>query len=422
MFAIGKQLYEMYSTLSETRYLFNPNIVQENLDIYARIFDKNISSKNYQEEIDMALKRFAPISDGKDIDLQYFESGSKLFSPLDGLSRIHLPSTFTTPAIGTDPTDELLAKFDLIACTFNPLYTPNSPSIKPNELLFQYKGLCHSPFALGEQCPKNTGHFNTGDSINWNTEMSVKLRKDVNEAHSIGLSSDLAQGPVVTLVTYDHLQRHIRQCNEILKTQYASTMRHESLAKLRDIVVSQHGKDSLVALFLHIDDTEEFLNTFVPRGICSSICTGKTSSCSESSTYQGIVTIQRSGTLNIDVADADEQLPDGCELHTANLFLVIEMKQLVPYDEKFNYPTPRMVLTSLSVDQFEEELAHKTRGICPTSKKSRDGRGCKTIICPIATLRVGPYRVYSNSLIKSNQMNEFDITMSLRSSLPRYFK
>lgn len=408
----------MFSCIKQTCQIFNPNIAQDNLDVYTRLFNTGISSKDFHEDIDLAMKKYMCMSD-QNISLEYFHSNRELLSTSSPqMHLLRLPPTLDIPALGTDPTEELSAKFDLIASTFNPLYTPDSLSIRPNVLLFQYKGICHTPFSLGESSPQNR-RPSCLKILEEDLEISTRLRKDVNEAHSIGLDDN--QGPTVILLPYDQLKKHINESNEILRMQYASSMRHESLSKLRETVISHHGKDSIVALLLHLEDTEALLNTFVPRGVCSSICTGKTAAYTESSTYQGVVTIQRSGTLNVDVEDADQHLVDGSEMNIANLFLIIEMKQLVPLDDKFNYPSVRLVLTSHGIDQFEEELVRqKHRGQRSASVCSRDGRPAKTIIYPIASLRVGPYHVYSNPMIKRNQVNEFDITMSLRSALPRY--
>ena len=191
-------------------------------------------------------------------------------------------------------------------------------------------------------------------------------------------------------------------------------MRQESLTNLRDAVISQHGSDSIVALLLHIESPEKMATVFVPRGICSSISTGKTAAYRDKSSYQGIVTMQTTGTLNVDVEDGEQHLQDGSVMNIANLYIIFQMKELVPNDFKFNFADVQFKLTSQSIDQLEEEILRETNGKCHLS---RDGKLTKTIIGKIASLRVGPYRVQSNG--SSKQLYEFDIVMASKCTSQR---
>lgn len=386
----------------------------DGMDVYANIFQTNISSKRFRKDIDDAMRRYMPISHDNPC-LQYAHYGKELFSAKPP-SIVVLPQ-LELPAFGTDPVEEVQAKFDLVASTLTPLYTNTSPSIKPNTLLFHFTGLRREPYAEGECCPTSYATKEcllSGDK--GEKEKTLKLLQNVDESFSFGMNHTSID-PLATILPYHLLKNHIKTANDILKSQYACTMRDKTLTELRDAVVSHHGSDSIVSLLLYMDSTEKMFDSFVPRGICSSISTGKTAAYSDKASYRGVVTIQKSGTLNVDTEDGDSHLPEGSQLNVANLYLIIEMKELVPNDCKFNYPAIGLKLTSQSLDQLEEEKIRHTDGRCHLS---RDGKLSKTIILPIATLRVGPYIVHSVSFLDSKQMHEFDVIMGLKCAIPRY--
>jgi hypothetical protein len=389
------------------------------LDVYTDIFDTNISSKLFRREIDDAMKRYMPIS-SKNPSLQYAVLGEKLLSSkIFSRSIIRLPETLIIPAFGMDPVDETQAKFDLVASTLTPLYSATSPSIRPNTLLFHFTGICPQPFAEGESCPsldslKRCSLVSSQSRIGGEKERN--LLQQVDESFSFGMTHN-AFDPLATIVPYNLLQGHITAANDILRSQYASTMRHKDLNELREAVIDQHGSDSIASLMVYMDSPTKMFATFIPRGICSSISTGKTVEYSEKASYKGVVTIQTTGTLNVDVEDGDCHLPIGSQMNVANLYLIFEMRELVPNDCKFNYPSIHLKLTSQSIDELEEEKMRETGGRCYLS---RNGDLTKTIIQKIATLRVGPYRVHGSSFVDCKQMHQFDITMELQSSRPRY--
>lgn len=402
----------MFSTITHAEK--RDYAAMQGLDVYTDIFEKNISSKHFRWEIDDAMNRYMPISYNNP-SLQYAHFGEQLLSTKPP-SIVSLPSLII-PAFGIDPVDETQVKFDLVASTLTPLYNASSPSIGPNTLLFHFTGLCQEPFAEGEFCP-------TSDSLkrcllsqsHFSGEKERNLLQQVDESFSFGMTHN-AFDPLATILPYKVLQMHIKAANDIMRSQYASTMRHKDLNELREAVISQHGSDSIASLMLYMNSPTKMLDTFIPRGICSSISTGKTVAYSERASYRGVVTMQTTGTLNMDVEDGDSHLPMGSQMNVANLYLIIEMKELVPNDCKFNYPSIQMKLTSQSIDELEEEKMRETGGRCYLS---RNGQLTKTIIQPIATLRVGPYHVYGSSFLDSKQMHEFDITMGLQSSRPRY--
>jgi len=392
----------MYSTLNGVNPSKRSYDTMNGIDIYTRIFDTNLSSKHFRADIEEAMKRHWPISQ-ENPALLYSHFDKELLN-VKSHSFLSMPTYLDIPAYGTDPVDETQAKFDLVASTLTPLYTSASQPIEPNTLLFHFTGLSTHPFATGELCPALS--TDTYD----NDEKQQRLRRKVDESFSLGMNIH-SMDPLATILPYKELKRHINSANEILRSQYASTMRHESLTSLCDNVISQHGSDSLVALMLQMESPEKMAKTFVPRGICSSISTGKTAAYSDKSSYRGIVTMQTTGTLNVDVEDGEQHLQDGSVMNIANLYLIFQMKQLVPNDIKFNFSDVQMKLTSQSMDELEEDIMRETGGKCHLS---RDGQHTKTLIKKIATLRVGPYRVQNNSCISSKQLHEFDIIMGLK--------
>ena len=394
----------MYSTLNKLNEAKRSYDTMNGLDIYTHIFETNLSSKHFKSDVEDAMKRYWPISQDNP-SLLYSHFDKELLSE-NTHSFVTLPKLLDIPAYGTDPVDEAQAKFDLVASTLTPLYTSTSHPIQPNMLLFHYTGLSTNPFATGELCPSvhtNKEYFDTCED----TEKQMRLQSKVEESFSLGMNHHTLD-PLATILPYKELKKHIHFANDILRSQYAFTMRHESLTNLRDTVISQHGSDSIVSLMLHMESPEKFANAFVPRGFCSSISTGKTSAYRDKSSYQGIVTMQTTGTLNVDVEDGEQHLQDGSVMNIANLYLIFQMNELVPNDFKFNFADVQLKLTSQSIDQLEEEILRETNGKCHLS---RDGQLTKTIIQKIATLRVGPYRIQSNSYISSKQLHEFDIVM-----------
>lgn len=398
------------------------------LDLFVDGYDGVLSTKRYRPDTVRALKLFADLrggDPGRDTALMYTRLGSQLletvaptpvrFAPLD------------LPAFGTDPTEEvpLVGKFDLIANTLTSLYDRDSPPLEHNCLLFQFMGLSRNCYARGVDQPGQDvlGMVIESQVYGGEREMvldsgahksckeiqtDVRLLKSVDDAFSLHLG-DTSVDPVSTLVPFALLQRHIAESNEILRTQYSVELHGMSYTRLKEKVIEHHGPNSVVALMVHMDSPELFYDTFVPRGICSSTCTGKTTPHCNGSAYSGTVTLQVSGLLDVDVEDGDKHMSLGTCMDTAFLYLVVEMKTLVPGDCKFNYPWIRLLLSSRTIDGIQEDIAVSSKGRC---HPARDGTLSTTIIRPIAKLRVGPHCVTDAFSRDSQQMSQFDLVMS----------
>lgn len=396
------------------------------LDLFIDGYDHLLSTKHFRPDTTKALESFmeSQMKEG-DLSLKYTHMGRDLLNSLGTRPIRFVP--LEVPAFGTDPTEEvpLVGKFDLIANTLTPLYERDSPPMEHNCLLFQFMGLSRVAYAGGEEQPNNDviqtviesqvyGH-EEGQMLDngvikscKDIETEVRLLNLVEQAFWLHLG-DTSVDPVSTLVPFGLLQKHIVDCNQQLKSQYSSELHAMSYTELKEKVVDHHGPDSVVALMVHMDSPEQFYDTFVPRGICSSTCTGKTTPYCNGAAYQGLVTLQVSGLMDVDIEDGDKHMSVGTSLDTAYLYLIVEMKQLVPHDPKFNYPWIRLLLTSKSIDQVQADLLLQTKGRCHLT---RDSMLSTTIVKPIAKLRVGPHCVGDGFSRDCQQSSQFDLVLS----------
>lgn len=396
------------------------------LDLFIDGYDGMFSTKRFRPDTTKALESFmqSQMREGE-LSLKYTHMGRELLDSL-GTRPIQF-APLEVPAFGTDPTDEvpLVGKFDLIANTLTPLYERDSPPIEHNCLLFQFMGLSRVAYSGGEAQPNNDVIQTVIESQVYgqadaqildngviksckDVETEVRLLNSVEQAFWLHLG-DTSADPVSTLVPFGLLQKHIIDCNQTLKSQYSVELHGRSYTELKERVVDHHGPDSVIALMVHMDSPELFYDTFVPRGICSSTCTGKTAPYCNGAAYQGLVTLQVSGLLDVDVEDGDKHLSVGTSLDTAYLYLVVEMKQLVHNDPKFNFPWIRLLLTPKNIDQVQEDLLLQTEGRCHLT---RDGMLSTAIIKPIAKLRVGPHCVGDGFSRDGQQSSQFDLVLS----------
>ncbi len=320
---------------------------------------------------------------------------------------VSIPS-LSVPAFGMDPVDEIGGKFDLVMNTMTSLYNKHSPPLEHNKLLFHYVGLAQSPYAHGEnQAPCDAlGAMMSMDTRRSRTdvETDVNTRRNVDEAFRLLLNGNEVN-PVATLIPFDFLQKHIKDSNRKLECEYGTHMRNGQYSDLKSEVIRKSGCDSVVALMVHMESPEMFYNTFFPRGICSSTCTGR---MLPSRSGKFVVTLQTMGTLHVDVEDGDAHLRQGVSLDMAYLYLIIEMKQLVPLDDNFNFPWIRMLLTSKTVDQLEIDMLTEAEGM---PVRSKTGQSVRSIIKPIARLRNGPYHVRHEDDRDARQHYQFDLMM-----------
>ena len=388
-----------------------------------------LRSKRFRPDMASSRERYMQdeMSEGE-LSLPYTRRGQQLH----GFQRGHLMSIphLSIPAFGTDPVEELPGKFDLVMNTITSLYTSTSPPIEHNKLLFQFMGLNQPPYAIGEERMDEEDALTTFIQMDvYSPEDSVllgdgqrrerrdlvedlHLRQEVDEAFRLHLTGK-SMDPVATLIPFNLLQQHIMESNKILQSQYGNHMKGRSLSELKSEVIDQHGRDSVVALMIHMESPEMFYDTFLPRGICSSACTGK---MVPSSSGKFIVTLQTTGTLNVDVEDGDSCYEQGTMIDNAYLYLIVEMRELISCDDKFNYPWIRMLLTSKTLDQVESDLLLEVGGNCV---KSKTGQVTRTVIKPIAKIRVGPYHVHHPNEKDARQHYQFDIIMNYRSGQHR---
>ena len=332
------------------------------------------------------------------------------------------------PAFGKDNVEEISGKFDLITNTLTKFYDDDCAPLEHNKLLFHFIGIDNVPYSKGESQPeinimkdviemnmyeKNKQlHMIDGRKVfGEDLESNIRLQKLVDESFRSQLVDKNVE-PIATLIPFNILQKHIIDSNKILESQYGKLMRNSSMHDLKQNVIERHGSDSVVSVMLHMNSPEKFYDTFIPRGICSSIATGKNVPYSNGKAYGGIITIQTTGILHIDIEDGTSDYFTGDALDTAYLYLIIEMKELIPNDNKFNYPWIKMLLSPKTVQQLENDILINTKGIC---KKTRDGLLSTTLIKPIGKLCVGPYHVRDHNDKDGKQFAEFDIIMLYRS-------
>lgn len=349
-----------------------------------------------------------------ELSMPYFKRGK----PYQDQRHLSSLSKLSIPAFSGDHMDEFGGKLDLILNNITSLYGARSP-LEPFRLMFHYTGLIKSNIGPGRDYMddvrsviERSVYEDDVDGNQANRERDVITRSEVHNAFRVHLADETVD-PVVTMVPFSLLQTHIIDSNGILKSQYADLMKGLSLSELKARVVNQHGPDSVVSLMVQLNSPEDFYNTFNPRGILASKCTGRTTPFSNGTPYQGLVTLQTAGTLHIDTEDGDDDLYEGDILDTATLYLVVEMKELVPNDNKFNYPWIRMLLTPKTIDQVESDIVMCQGGTCV---KSRDGKNTKTIIKPIAQLRGSSYYASGSTSQYTKQLRDFSIIMNYRSS------
>ena len=383
-------------------------------DLDFNVLNNALTSDTFRPDVKRARNNYIP----KELSLPYAQFGMTLLDTGPSLE---------IPAFGKDGTEEVAGKFDLIINSLTSLYNRESAPLEPNHLLFHFQGLNSIPYALGEnnpacdplkaliqiqvyeECekvPLDDGVFHSCNDL----EKEMRLTTKVQESYSLRFGH-MNMDPLATLVSFKELRKHIKSSNEILRSQYASLLRNQSYISLKDKVVEQHGPNSVVALMVHMRSPEVFLNTFVPRGVLSSKTTGK----HIEEPYQGKVTLQTQGLLNIDIEDGDQHLQQGSMLSSAYLYLIIEMKELVPGDSKFNFPWIRMFLTNRTVDAVTDDIVIESGGICTPA---RNGKLTKTIVFTLGRLRVGPHHVHDPCDIESKQRSQFDLLLS--NKLPEY--
>lgn len=351
----------------------------------------------------------------------------ELDMPYTSLGKEFKYTKLQIPAFGKDNVEEISGKFDLITNTLTKLYDDDCGPIEHNKLLFHFTGLDKVPYSKGECQPemnvmkdivemnmyekKKELHMIDGRKLlGEQLESTIRIQKIIDESFRTQLV-DKDVEPVATLIPFNILQKHILESNRILESQYGKLMRNSSMEELQQSVIERHGPDSVVSLMLQMNSPEAFYDAFVPRGICSSIATGKNVPYSNGLAYGGIITIQITGILHIDIEDGTSEYVRGDVFDTAYLYLIIEMKELITNDTKFNYPWIRMLLSPKTIEEIENDILINTRGICVTT---RDGLPSKTLIKPIGKLCVGPFHVPDHGDRDARQLAEFDIIMSSR--------
>ena len=388
-------------------------------DVECGAHNKMFRSTNWRPDKAASRQRYMrdEMKDGE-ISTPYLKRGQ----PFSSKTHLASLSDFHVPAFSGDHLDEFAGKIDLIMNTLTSLYGSHSPPLEPNKLMFHYSGLIKQQVGgCKDFMDDMTSVIEMGvygqdsDGRQTEREKNTWARTEVHNAFRVHLA-DQSVEPVVTLVPFPLLQTHIRESNEILKSHYVDLMRGASYSELKAKVVSKHGPDSVVSLMVQLQSPQDFMRAFVPRGILASRCTGRTTPFSSGTTYQGLVTLQTSGTLHVDTEDGDHHCTQGDKLESATLYLIVEMKELVPNDEKFNYPWFRMLLTPQTIEQVESDIITQQSGVCV---KSRNGARTKTIVKPIAQLRGNSYFVHTTSNTNTRQSREFSIIMSYRSSDPK---
>lgn len=330
------------------------------------------------------------------------------------------PRDFSMPAFARDVNHEIHGKFDLVLNTASSLYNEHTPSVEPGRLVFHFTGIegfqrLDDDNVMNYLIEMNIYDGNRGVVMTDGRHMSgeeleteIRLRNQVDEAFRYHLTEKKVE-PVATLVPFEVLKKHIQDSNNILMTQYGDLMRGGSLNDLKRAVIERHGPDSIVALMVHMKSPEHFYKTFIPRGIVSSLSTGKNVPYSDGRTYGGIVTIQTQGRLRIDIEDGASHLTQGDVVDMATLYLIVEMKEPIPDNNKFNYPSIRLFLSPLSQEQLERQLTGENKGSGP---KTRDGRPSEIIVEPIGNLSVGPYHIAEGSNVSHRQSANFDLLLS----------
>lgn len=389
-----------------------------NYDLNFCMIDKKVSSDDYRPDIKKARTMFTPF----EFSLPYTSRNEELLSYGSGI--IQLPD-LSVPAFGKDPVEEVAGKFDLVMNTMTSLWKSKHGLLEPNQLIFQYAGLIRIPYSMGEKYPDNDplksiihmevyddrDEIPQDDGLMYSCrqlEKEMRLMSRVNDAYSLRFGN-LSVDPLATLVSFKQLKCHIEETNRMLHSQYVNLLRNETYTKLKEKVVDEHGPESVEALLLHIQSPGMFYDTFLPRGILSSKSTGKTVPFSNGTAYEGIVTLQTTGMLNVDIENGDEHLSHGSTLSNGYLYLIIEMKSLVPGDFKFNYPSIRMYLTSKSVEMVADEILSNTRGRCHLS---RNGKLTETIIKPLGKIHLGPHNVHDSCSVDTKQYTPFDILLT----------
>jgi len=390
------------------------------LDVECGAYNKMFRSSKWRPDKVASRERYMKdeMREGE-LSTPYLKRGD----PFHRSSHLAPLSDFNVPAFSGDHIDEFGGKIDLIMNTITSLYGPQSPPLEPNKLMFHYTGLIKSPLGDGRDYVDDMKYVIEmgiyGDDLDGkqaDRERNAWSRSEVHDAFRVHLA-DQSVEPVVTMLPFNMLQSHIKESNNILKAQYAALLKGASYSELKATVVNQHGADSVVALLVQMNSPEDFMRTFVPRGILASRCTGKTTPFSSGTTYQGIVTLQTAGTLHVDTEDGDHHWMEGNKLETATLYLIVEMQRLVPHDDKFNYPFIRMLLTPKTTEQVEADIISQQGGKCV---RTRDGGRSKTIIKPLAQLRGSSYYIHATTNANARQSREFSIIMAYQSSDPKY--
>ena len=391
-------------------------------DLNFCMLDKTISSNSYRPDIKRSRDMYMKEELTSEISLPYMARGKELLGDPSGI--VKLPN-LSVPAFGRDSTIEVAGKFDLVLNTVTSLYTENCGPMEANHLLFQYMGLKRIPYSLGEKHPngdplksiiqmeiydeRHEIRLDDGIAFTCNElEKEMRLMNRVHEEYSLRFGN-LHVDPLATLISYRQLKNHIEETNHILQSQYLSSLRNESYIELKQKVVNQHRPNSVAALMVQIQSPEMFYDTFFPRGILSSNSTGKTVPFCDGKAYEGILTLQTTGLLNIDIEDGDQHMLQGSVLSSGFLYLIVEMKQLVPGDYKFNYPGIRMLLTDKTKEMVTQDILLETKGRCHLS---RSGKLTKTIIKPVGKLSVGPHNVHDPCHVDARQYSQFDLLLS----------
>ena len=387
-----------------------------NYDLDVGFYDNAIPTKIFRPDIYKAR--------------QEYKLDNEMAMPYTTFGEQFADAKLQIPAFGKDNVEEISGKFDLITNTLTKFWDDSCAPLEHNKLLFHFNGIDKVPYSKGEcqpainlmkdviemnmyeknkSCRLMDGRKVYGEDL----ETDIRMLKHVDESFRSQLVDKNVE-PIATLIPFNVLQKHISDSNKILESQYGKSMRNSPMRQLKQSVIERHGSDSVVSAMLHMNSPEMFYETFIPRGICSSIATGKNVPYSNGKAYSGIITIQTTGILHVDVEDGTSDYFTGDILDTAYLYLIIEMKELIPNDTKFNYPWIRMLLTPKTTQQVENDILINTRGIC---KRTRDGMLSKTLIKPIGKLSVGPYHVRDQSDKDGKQFAEFDIIMLYRSGM-----
>lgn len=319
--------------------------------------------------------------------------------------------TLQIPAFGRE--SDLAGKFDLFQNSISKLAGP----LEPNHLVFQFMGLVRSAYAEG------TPHT-TGDPLGAAIQMEVygggrdkvpmddgrmfevrelqletRIAKQVHDTQEVMLSTPRVY-PMVTLTGFNELARKIGALNEKLLNSFLHRFRHGSYTRMKEQFVSELGPESDLAVLLHITSPTMFFDCFMPRGIVSA----------GSPVLEGIVTLQTSGQLNIDVEDGDSHFEPGTIVSgAAMLYLIVKMESLVEGEYMFNYPAIHMHLTTKTSSQLVDDMLQTTKGRCHLT---RDGKLSKTIIFPVGQLTAGCHIVEDDKRVDSRQSSQFEIILS----------